>query len=646
MKLGNIDKEKQYNFIIEIIIMSKERVFELIRSEKVILWAGAGLSRYAGYPTGAGLANLLIEKTIESERTNYNSETLQDVAEEFIRIHNGSRHVLTEVLQKEFLQKKPISVEYHEKLASIPHINTIVTTNYDLLFENAYPDIKVITKDNEATYIKSNNPILYKIHGSLNASDYVITREDYAKFIKNDKSIINAHLTSHISTKNILFLGYGYEDSNISILFDHVLSIVGDDYHELFLVAPNLSNTKQKHLTGKRITYINSTGEDFIDELIENIKSNITKDLDKGVVGVDTVNKFLQKHHITPAFEILGNTTPKITSLTGIDGNDLEGEMTISMVEEKMQMLFDHITGKEFSDFKISNEDLKAFKVSIKGINVLDTENLASIVISPKPTILNVDITIAGFEINNVSLKIFMSEHAFESRFELKRGIITIKFPIGKDYKTQESFDGRIQFEAHAKENIKISDELDLYKFVNYISRGNTITIHFENGKSTTLRAGNVDSLYKETIGYLNILERLRNIESYFNIRFGYIDNLTPEIIKKINLANAVTKEEEFTGSWDAPLTLDIHVDERTENIITSITDPIKVKYNYIEEIEIFGITIPLGYRTIIFCDPYVVNMRKLEVGEVFKAQILGRTNKALIKYYKEYPEHIDFAIM
>ena len=36
----------------------KERLFELISKEDVILFAGAGLSMYAGYPNGNGLRSI------------------------------------------------------------------------------------------------------------------------------------------------------------------------------------------------------------------------------------------------------------------------------------------------------------------------------------------------------------------------------------------------------------------------------------------------------------------------------------------------------------------------------------------------------------------------------------------------------------
>ena len=39
--------------------MASKRIFELIRREEVVLFAGAGMSRYAGFPSGAELADIL-----------------------------------------------------------------------------------------------------------------------------------------------------------------------------------------------------------------------------------------------------------------------------------------------------------------------------------------------------------------------------------------------------------------------------------------------------------------------------------------------------------------------------------------------------------------------------------------------------------
>ena len=46
----------------------KERLFELISKEDVILFAGAGLSMYAGYPNGNGLRSIFYNKLNNKEK--------------------------------------------------------------------------------------------------------------------------------------------------------------------------------------------------------------------------------------------------------------------------------------------------------------------------------------------------------------------------------------------------------------------------------------------------------------------------------------------------------------------------------------------------------------------------------------------------
>lgn len=42
--------------------MDKHKLFEYIRGEDVVIWAGAGFSRYAGYPLGGQLCDLLYQR--------------------------------------------------------------------------------------------------------------------------------------------------------------------------------------------------------------------------------------------------------------------------------------------------------------------------------------------------------------------------------------------------------------------------------------------------------------------------------------------------------------------------------------------------------------------------------------------------------
>ena len=49
----------------------QERLFELISKEEVVLFAGAGISLYAGYPNGNELRDKFWERLSASEKQNF-----------------------------------------------------------------------------------------------------------------------------------------------------------------------------------------------------------------------------------------------------------------------------------------------------------------------------------------------------------------------------------------------------------------------------------------------------------------------------------------------------------------------------------------------------------------------------------------------
>ena len=75
--------------------MHKENLFNLIRNEEVVIWAGAGLSLYAGYPSGKTLGEVLYSNLSESEKNIINpNSTLPDLAEEIYRIKGGNKNYI------------------------------------------------------------------------------------------------------------------------------------------------------------------------------------------------------------------------------------------------------------------------------------------------------------------------------------------------------------------------------------------------------------------------------------------------------------------------------------------------------------------------------------------------------------------------
>lgn len=116
--------------------MGKERVFELIRKEDVVLFVGAGMSMYAGYPSGAMLSKIFYDNLSKDLKSDIEfTEDLPKLTNDIYYLKGGNKNYLLQILKREF-QKEPISTEIHQLLAKIPHFKTIITTNYDTLIES------------------------------------------------------------------------------------------------------------------------------------------------------------------------------------------------------------------------------------------------------------------------------------------------------------------------------------------------------------------------------------------------------------------------------------------------------------------------------------------------------------------------------
>lgn len=250
--------------------MYKENLFELIRKEEVIIWAGAGMSLYAGYPSAKRLAEILIENLTskEKERIDINIP-LPELAEEFYRLKGNNKNSLLQILNETF-QKKAESTDTHDRLAIIPHFSTIITTNYDSLFEDSYGQkAQKIYKTTQIPYINNKKTQIFKIHGDLSEPESIIlTKSDYNKFFKDneDNGTFWSVIRERLATKAVLFLGYNLEDPNVSVIFDRITDSLGENRKECFLVAPKLPQHKANNLIKKGIHYIDSTAEEIISE--------------------------------------------------------------------------------------------------------------------------------------------------------------------------------------------------------------------------------------------------------------------------------------------------------------------------------------------------------------------------------------------
>lgn len=175
-------------------------------------------------------------------------------------------------------QTTAMKSEYAAEIELLSGLNVdgIITTNWDLLLEEVFPDYKIYIGQKELLF---SNPQqigeIYKIHGCSSSPDsLVLTAKDYQEF--NDR---NAYLAAKLITifveHPIVFLGYSISDKNISSLLGALSRCIGKENIEqlrknlIFVQRPGKEETdgvSETYLTidGIQIPIVLVKTNDFI----------------------------------------------------------------------------------------------------------------------------------------------------------------------------------------------------------------------------------------------------------------------------------------------------------------------------------------------------------------------------------------------
>ena len=102
-------------------------------------------------------------------------------------------------------------------------LSGVITTNYDVLLENIYPEYAVYVGQEELLFNNiSGIGEIYKIHGSITKPDsLVLTSLDYAQFEENASYLIAKLLTIFLEYP-VIFMGYSLSDRNIRNIFETI----------------------------------------------------------------------------------------------------------------------------------------------------------------------------------------------------------------------------------------------------------------------------------------------------------------------------------------------------------------------------------------------------------------------------------------
>ncbi|MNS73889.1 hypothetical protein D3C72_1073440 [compost metagenome] len=132
----------------------------------------------------------------------------------------------------EFSLENARASEFGEEISSFSDISVdgIITTNWDFLIEELFPDFKVFVGQQELLF---SNPQsigeIYKIHGSASTPEsLVLTAEDYQEF-SSKNPYLAAKLVTIFVEHPIIFLGYSISDPHIRAIVSSIAACLPQD---------------------------------------------------------------------------------------------------------------------------------------------------------------------------------------------------------------------------------------------------------------------------------------------------------------------------------------------------------------------------------------------------------------------------------
>jgi len=215
-------------------------LFQQIFDDNVAIFAGAGISTENKfvYPI-TFYEQIANELDLVDENLSF-----PDLMEKYVVQVDGRARLIKKIQERfdhlnSFGFTRWASTMFHRQLATLYPIKTIITTNWDLFFEEYCKAIPYVHEQDMVFWDDSKRNVL-KIHGSINSySSLVATSSDYKKAeINLHKGLLGSKLKTILSEKNIVFIGYSFSDADFKEIYQYVQNTLGNFSKQSYVVTP------------------------------------------------------------------------------------------------------------------------------------------------------------------------------------------------------------------------------------------------------------------------------------------------------------------------------------------------------------------------------------------------------------------------
>jgi len=193
------------------------------QSRPLIMWVGAGVSSWAGYPNWLDLAAEMHSK-FSREESGYNKGLSSQLLNEakypqlFEQMRIANQHRYFTFLSTRFRPQVTNGV-YKRFIRAICNLSNtyIVTTNVDEALERSLPDHSTIQRSDIeclSQLLHQRTPFICKLHGSVSAVESMVFSQCDYDSIQVDNVYLDALQTLFLNA-TVLFLGYGVRDEYV-----------------------------------------------------------------------------------------------------------------------------------------------------------------------------------------------------------------------------------------------------------------------------------------------------------------------------------------------------------------------------------------------------------------------------------------------
>lgn len=241
-----------------------EGLVDRAHSRGVVIFAGAGISTEVPNVFPDTVLDLAASE-LGIETPESFPDTLQAFQERF------GRPALVRLVKRKFdyidsfPRIRADARKFHRELATMPYLRDIVTTNWDLYFEQDCGATPFVTGEDVALYDMPGRRVL-KVHGSMsNLASIVATESDYARRLTElGSNVMGGLLRQMLATKTVVFIGYSLKDWNFRRLYEALLADMGDFAPKAYLVNPFGADGQVNELG---LTVIKTSGVRFLKDL-------------------------------------------------------------------------------------------------------------------------------------------------------------------------------------------------------------------------------------------------------------------------------------------------------------------------------------------------------------------------------------------